>query len=240
VRTRVHAILFSSAIILTNHKPYRKNLKKIFNINLLRYIFRANQTQTITNQGNRMNILETIQETWGTPGTPENKPAPQPEELISAGASGPGAELSDAPLSVDKFSCEYIGMYFCGRVSMDVDRDVSRLIEIMREHPIRPHLHEGGGSGFSYDLTWSRDHDALIGEFSLLWFTVAGDVIIARYRHLMHVIPHKDFDKPVGFRRWLKEGQCADAAGGSARVGTPGGTKTQGSRQARCFDPAFP
>ena len=85
--------------------------------------------------------------------------------------------------------------------------DVERLKDIMRVHLIRPHLHEGGGSGFSYPYAgeWRKKNDAVIAEFSKLWFSAAGDVIIEQYGHRMRVIPISDWRRTVHVLPWLPD-----------------------------------
>ncbi len=129
--------------------------------------------------------------------TPDNAP-----ELDATAAAGPAPDNA-----VLEFSNEWFGLTVAGRKSADVARDVQRLKELMRLYPIRPHLHQAGGSGFSSspEEGWHPDPDAIIREFSRLWFTVAGDHIIAEYGHLMHTIPTPEPGTPpapVRFRPW--------------------------------------
>ena len=136
-------------------------------------------------------VLQSLQEKWGL------------IEFSDTGASPDAGAMPEEQAAAEPPPCPQPS------ITSNPDRDLARLKEIMRMHPIRPHLHEGGGTGFSYDLTWGYEHRELIKEFSLLWFTIAGDIFVAQYGHLMHVIPRADYSKTVQFRLWRHEASHA-------------------------------
>ena len=117
---------------------------------------------------------------------------------------GVGAPVADAKVQQ---CCQAVSTTWAD--ASKVDQDVERLKDLMRRYPIRPHLNEGGGSGFSYCRVseWGADKGEIAREFSRLWFSAAGDRIIAEYGHLMRVIPQADYASPVQFRPWLSEAE---------------------------------
>ena len=137
-------------------------------------------------------ILSQIQQNWGA---------------VVASAPSVGEELpqANAPVAVPVLppvvaavhhraaagSCEWVGLHLAGRETADLERDVQRLKAIIRDYPIRPHLNEVGGSGFTYPTTkaWMVEHWDVVKEFSALWFTLAGDVVIAEWGHRMETHP---------------------------------------------------
>jgi hypothetical protein len=175
-------------------------------------------------EANGMNVLDTLQNNWGTPMPVQDNAAPS---LDTDADTGPGQEcFIDYPgYDPDRpgCSCECAGRTLMGRVSTDIQRDVERLKELMRLYPIRPHLHEGGGSGFSYPYSGWEHKDEIIKEFSELWFTAAGDLFITQYYQYMRIIAGKDMGKTVQYQPWKAQ---AD------RVGTSGASGSQGSGQA--------
>lgn len=148
-------------------------------------------------------VLASLQANWGTARKKQCSEAPaspvKPAPLLHA---EPVQE--EAPRQVVEHSCEWVGMKILGQLSEDLDRDVARLKEIMRMHPIRPHLHEGGGSGFTYpnNFEWRQEYDDLISEFARLWWTRAGDIIIEQWGHRMRVHPAKDWRKQPEPPQW--------------------------------------
>lgn len=172
-------------------------------------------------------VLDSILESWGM-----NVPAVPVADLAKEESRNltevPKSDAMPEPKSegVPYFSNEWFGLAVVGQESVDVETDMERLKELMRLYPIRPHLHEAGGSGFSmcYATDWHPDKDSIVREFSRLWFTAAGDRIIAEYGHLMHVIPHADRMEPVRFRLW-KTSETGDprlstVSGGNADLST--------------------
>lgn len=145
-------------------------------------------------------VLTSLQENWGLalkkqaqPATPEQAPVAQ---------AAPVQE--EAPRQVVEHSCEWVGMKILGRICEDLERDVARLKEIMHRHPIRPHLHEDGWSGFTYprNADWQREHEGLVSEFERLWWTRAGDIIIEQWGHRMRVHPAREWRRQPEPPQW--------------------------------------
>ena len=149
-------------------------------------------------------VLTSLQENWEMARKKQAQPtAPEPEP-VPAPVEHPEPEQEEEPRYVAECSCEWVGMKILGQLSEDLERDVARLKEIMHMHPIRPHLHEGGGSGFTYphNYEWRCEHDELISEFARLWWTRAGDIIIEQWGHRMRVHPAKDWRKQPEPPKW--------------------------------------
>lgn len=154
-------------------------------------------------------VLQALQKNWGIPTAEDLARAPATEDApapnlqpspVPAGEAGPVESLDEE----DEFSCEWIGRNIVGRISEDPEKDAARLEYLMRHYPIRPHLNEGGGSGFEHphNYEWSQKHDHLVSEFSDLWFTKAGDIIIQKYGSRMEVKP-----PPKRFEDYAREGR---------------------------------
>lgn len=79
--------------------------------------------------------------------------------------------------------CTRVGGRLLGHECRDVDQGARRLVYLVRHYPIRPYLVHGGGSGIhiAAGAAWKEEHDALIREFSNLWWSAAGDAVIERY-----------------------------------------------------------
>lgn len=126
-------------------------------------------------------ILQALQKKWSIPTA---------EDVAHVPAGEPAADHTVEP-DEDEFSCEWVGMNIVGRKSEAPEADAARLEYLMRHYPIKPYLNEGGGSGIEHphDYDWQRANDHIVKEFSELWFTKAGDIIIEKYGHRMKVNP---------------------------------------------------
>lgn len=80
--------------------------------------------------------------------------------------------------------CAKVGTSLCGWQCADVDRGARRLVYLVRHYPFRPYLVHGGGSGIHLAAgpEWREQHAELEKEFCRLWWSAAGDAVIARYR----------------------------------------------------------
>lgn len=147
-------------------------------------------------------VLQSIMENWG------NGVFPGPATSPTEDSQSPHGEPS--------------AVSHAGPKPEVLRRDVARLKDIMRQYPIRPHLHEDGGDGFSHPYTnnWPAEYWDIISEFSALWFSPAGAEIIAQYGHLMRVIPSADRGKPVHVQPW-RAGDAIDAKAGPAPEVSP-------------------
>jgi hypothetical protein len=156
-------------------------------------------------------VLESIQNLWGV-----HESEPGTDEAV------PLAQCPAEPASIS---------------AAELERDVSRLKEIMREHPIRPHLHEGGGDGFSYPYSgdWREKHGDVIVEFSRLWFSDAGTIIVGQYGNRMRVIPLREWDKLVRVSGTDPGNSENRQKSDKFRAGTSSAPESQGSGQVRDF-----
>ena len=126
-------------------------------------------------------------------------PAPAPVAQPSTGCPAPDAGVADAARlvakaaasNVTRFAALPFGVVAKAAASAQVQADAARLCCIMRQYPIKPHLNDTGGYGFThpYDNDFPAKHWDIISEFSRLFFSPAGEIILQKYGHHMRVLP---------------------------------------------------
>ena len=90
----------------------------------------------------------------------------------------------------DQGWCGDVGYRLLGHECGDLDTDAMRILEIVRKYPVRPYMVKGGGSGFDIPPGWGKYewNWEIVKEFSRLWWSAAGDAVIARYGHRIPVV----------------------------------------------------
>jgi hypothetical protein len=184
-----------------------------------------------------MDIFKAVESRWTGTGAraAEEVPSALPcSDAVSTLDADP-ASADQEQAELDDMSCAYVGRYIIGRVApVDTRVAVSRMLEIMGNNPIRPYLNAGGGSGFAYDLQWASRYDDIVTEFECLWWTAAGDAIIARYGHLMPLVCDGRRGNSWRLRPWKHE------AGHGLPQGPNGGTRQAVGAGAALQGPCFP
>lgn len=92
-----------------------------------------------------------------------------------------------------------VGQRFLGHHCRQQDADAMRIIEIVRSYPVRPYLVKGGGSGFNIPSGWGKDEKnwEIVKEFSTLWWSAAGDAVIARYGERLPIVWREIHEREV-------------------------------------------